>query len=196
MGIGIGGRIVLYNGIPAGLYSIERFEALKTMFPKVDVDRFVVPPEVLDLAKNTVTLSGLKALSNTAFDPAVAKPLGYMAVGDGAYNFTTNSRISQKSSNEALYHQVGGLQTILSFAQPTGTVLSGVRKEMSMTFFSENLQATDFVSNNQSEFFINEYGIFNTDGVLYAHITRTNQPFDPLDQVALTVTWASEFTIE
>lgn len=185
---GIIGSVSIFSGIPKSLYNPE-------VLNKFERDGFSKHFNNLGpryVQKNLVVSNGKKLIANQMFrEPTTNQNICFsrMAIGDGGFDFSGQNRVFPKISDVSLFRQLGQVQNITSFSDVFGSDSEGWSKTLSVTFFSRNLSQNEFSTSNQESFFVNEAGIFSNTGVMVAHVSFTNFPFDPIFDIALTLSW-------
>ena len=182
------GYYSISHGIPKGVYSEDQLDLLKKQNPKINVEKFMLDKDPSPVMKNKIVEVGKKELLNIVFETG-GTPFKMMAIGDGGFNYATSSKIFPKNSDAALRSPIGQPKEITSFSAVTGDTITGFVKVLASTFFSEDYTESDFKSQNQVDFFVNEVGITTPNGILYSLLSFNNYPFDPKNQQALTIQW-------
>lgn len=182
------GGFTITPGIPQGVYTEAELSDLQAKNPEKDLAKYI-NATCGPLLKNRIVTVGKQELLNVAFETGGGVVFNFMAVGDGGYDFGLDARKFPQNSDTALFHQVGNAQEILSFGAVTGDPIVGFTKVLSSTFFSEDYAESDFLTQNQDDFFLNEVSVQTENAVMFSHITFPNFPFNPADQLALTIQW-------
>lgn len=187
-------HVTIYEGIPEHLYSDAEIALLKERNPNVDVESFIGKRKKVE-EKNLVVDVGKQAALNMLFrqpDISGIESLCFcrLGLGDGGYDFATDTRLFPELSDSSLGSAVGNPILITSFQPVAGDTLSGFTKVIAATFFSTNYQPGDFSVQNQQDFFVNESAIFNQNDEMFCRLSFANYPFDPVDNLALTVNWS------
>jgi hypothetical protein len=192
--ISFDGRVTIYNSIPKYLYSEEQLDRLQRSNPGINVRSFVDDPTKMVKSKNMVLDAGKKEILDMAFRqpdiPGVESLcFGRIAIGDGGYDFASGTRLYPELTNTSLAHQVGNPILITSFQPVAGDSINGWTKVIAATFFGTNYGPSDFQFQNQTDFYVNETAILDQNDVPFCRLTFNNFPFDPVDNLALTINW-------
>ena len=187
------GRLSVFKGIPEGLYTEEELKKLALKNPGVNIGDYLSSEKphntknvILDLGKKTA----LNMLFRQLDGPGVVSPsFSDMAIGDGGYDFGALSKKFPKPTDGALNSIVASPIAITSFQGVAGDTLSGFTKLIAATFFSVNYNHSDYSIQNQTDYYINEAGILDRNGNYFNKVSFNNFPFDPLDNIAMTINW-------
>jgi len=198
--ISLFGHVKVYSGIPRHSYNEDQYN----LFPEECLKQEVV---LLSETDNMVVNMGKTELLKGVFRPPfrsgdIINPfvVGWMAIGDGGYDFASESRLRVTRLDTDLGNKVD-MKSIgnSSYSFPLTQNQTSGSVEISTTFYSEDAgtkEGFSFLSANPSKF-INEAGLFTKYGddyKLFARITLPdNLSFEPRAGFAITFNWLVVF---